>query len=333
MAINVTIDGLGTGVLECNLSYSREGYIPLAYIITDNTKIETTLVMDSDADPIFSDNLEMAEGWSGTATAEEKEEDPTKTDVYSRFTTDPEDTDWDNVDFESIGRGIPGPLVYRQFTASTFLLDTGGEQVSATARIEDSEGAWKFSGQIGLGARTQDGQLPYLRIQAGNKALEYDNRLKNKMVTLIVEGQSHPIGAGLDSSVELTGDDVPWFIPFNVLSTDRFKRYKVYRSFRGKIIPDLDNSLTDNELRYDLATAKSYILDYVESITIPPISGSITMVGNTQYSVGEKIGEIITRHGATPVNLAIVDQDTQYAPPRQAGGSGQDTVTIELERK
>ena len=330
--IDITIDGSNTGVIDCTLSYSREGYVPLAYIITDNVKIETTLFMDNSSE-FRTDNFLLDEGWSGSATAEEKVTDPKKTDVYSRFSTQPEDDNWDDVDFESSGRGINGPITYRGFTASTFQLDSSDEQISATAMIEDTEDVWKFTGQIGLGSRVQDGAIPYLRIQAGDKEVEYNNREKNKIVTLIVEGQSHPIGVGKEPSLETSGDDTPWFIPFNVLSTDRFKRYKVYRSFRTAPIAGLDNSETDDVLRYDLAGADQYITDYIQSITIPPVSGSITMYGREQFSVGEIVGQISTSHGSSPVNLAIVDQSTTYAPPRQSGASGEDTITIELGRK
>jgi len=332
---DIVIDGSDTGVLSCTIDYTREGYVPLVYVVGDNVKIETSLVLDN-TDVDFIDNLALNPGWSGDATAEQKEDDPTKTDVYSRFSTEPDDIRYGDVDEESGYRGYAGPYLYRGFTASTFLLDSGGEQVSATAMVESSSEEWKFTGKIGLGSRIQDGSIPYLRIQAGDKTLEVANKDNNKMVTLIIEGEAHGITASNSADVEIEGDDQPWFIPLSVISTDRFKHYKAYRSFRtGPLTPEQseDYPFTDPVLRDDGMEAGAYADDYLNTVTTPSVSGSIEILGNLQYSIGEQISQIVTRNGSSPVNLAIVDQSTQYAPPRSAGESGQDTITIELGRK
>jgi len=200
--------------------------------------------------------------------------------------------------------------------------------------IEDKEDDWKFTGQIGLGSRLQDGAIPYLRIQAGDKELEYNNREKNKIVTLIIEGGARGWVLASESGIDTTGEN-QWFIPFTVTTTDKFKFYKAYKSFRTGPMTEASEiyPFTNDTLRDDSEALNVYALDYLKTTTIPSISGSIDMLGNAQFSIGDKIENVVTRNGSAPVNLAIVDQSTQYAPPRQAGESGQDTITIELGRK
>jgi len=331
---DIQISGINTAVIGCSLNYTREGYAPLVYVIGDNVKIETSMILD-DAEAPFTNNVALKPGWAGEATAEQKEDDPTKTDVYSRFSTDPEDVRYGDLDHELNDRGYPGPLLYRGFTASTFLLDSAGEQISATVMVEDSEDDWKFSGKIGLGARIQDGAIPYLRIQAANKELEVTNKDKNKIVNRIIEGAAHGVSISQSPEIDVEGDDAPWFLPISVISTDRFKHYKASNSFRtGPLTPTSeDYPFTDPLLRDDGTAASEYADDYLQTMTIPGISGSVEIAGNRQYSVGERIGQIVTRNGSSPVNLAIVDQSSNYAPPRESGESGRDTITIELGRK
>jgi len=333
---DIEINRFTSKTIGCIIDYTREGFSPMAFVVGGNVKIETTIVMDVGSAP-FTDNLALKDGWSGSANITEKTTDPTKTDVYSRFSTDPEEAKYDDLDYQGTEREYAGPYTYRGFTASTFLLDSGGEQVSATAMVEDAEDEWKFTGQIGLGSRLQDGAIPYLRIQAGDKELEYNNREKNKIVTLIIEGGARGWKVAVDTGIDYTGEtEDQWFVPLTVTTTDRFKFYKAYKSFRTGPLTATSPTypVTDDTLRDDSDALEAYALDYLQTTTIPGISGSIDMLGNSQFSIGDKIDNIITRNnGSTPVNLAIVDQSTQYAPPRSAGEAGQDTITIELGRK
>lgn len=332
MAIDIALNSNQSGVLECSLNYTREGYVPLVYVFGDNTKIETTLFLDNTS---FTDSLVLKAAWVGEATETQKKEDPTKTDVYSRFSTDPEDDLYSELDFAGISdgpapetRGVPGPLMYRGFSTSTFNYDTANEAISASAMILGA--TWEFTGSLGLGTRKQDGAVPYLRIQAGKREVEVQKKDDNKAVTCIVEGSSHLWAVAFETSGETTAPGSHWFIPMSVSSADRFKRYKVSKSYRKN---PTGAETTELEERNDLVDCGKYAEQLLQSGTIPGVSGSITFSGRKQYSIGDIVGQITKGDRATPVNLAIVDQYTGYSPPRAAGESGQDTVTIELGRK
>lgn len=327
MAEDIEIGGSNSEVLECSLSYTREGYVPVVYVVGDRTRIETTLFTDVTD---FPANFVLKAGWVGEAERTEKETDPTKTDVYSRFSIDPDDFFYSDVDYAGsqdgdyqASRGVAGPKMYRGFANSTFNYDTASEALSGNGMILDTD--WKFTGKVGLSTRLQGGSIPYLRIQSGDRAVEYDYKDKEKAVTCIVEGEAH-----LWESVSEDNTDDAWFVPMTVSSADRFKRYKVYQSYRGG--PTGSATDTPNE-RVDYDELKNYAEQLLESMTISPISGSITMLGTKQRTVGTMIGNIVNDDKVTPVNLAVVDQSTSYSPPRKAGESGQDTVTIELGRK
>jgi len=112
---DISINKFNSKTIGCTIDYTREGYAPMAFVVGGNIKIETTIVMDV-GDAPFTDNLLLKDGWSGGATAEQKKTDPTKTDVYSRFSTDPEETKYDDLDYQHTDRGYPGPYTYRGFT-------------------------------------------------------------------------------------------------------------------------------------------------------------------------------------------------------------------------
>ena len=168
--------------------------------------------------------------------------------------------------------------------------------------------------------------MPYLRIQAGDKALEVANKDKNKAVTCIVEGGSHVWTVVYEDADVLN----QWFYPILVTNTDRFKRYKVYKSYRK----NPSNTITpDADPRDDLAECGAYGEKLLEGTTTPAISGTITSLGRAQNSIGTVIKYIENDQYATYVNLAIVDEEVFYSPPKQAGDSGSDMVTIQLGGK
>jgi hypothetical protein len=321
---DITLNGNTSGVLECSLTYTREGYVPWVSVTGGNVQIETTIFQNTD----FPDNVRLKEQWVGTATNDQKNQDPKKTDVYSRFSTDPEEEKYTDLDSSLAFSQTPaddGPKLYRDFKASTFDYDTSDEAISASAMIKDT--TWKFSGDLGIGARFQSGAIPYIRLQAGKRELEKTYSTNDKAITCIIEGRSLMRERAYEE-----GTDNDWFVPTAIVTTDRFMMYKVVNSYRDN--PDNDPTSDVNKyLRDDRIACENYAKDILQTTTIPPISGSITMTGSKQFSIGGKIGQIITRNGEAPVNLAIVDQSTQYAPPRQAGEAGQDTITIELGRK
>ena len=317
-------------LIECNISYSREGYVPVVYVVGGNTQIETTLFQDT-AD--FTDSLKMTGAWDGTASTDEKNTDPKKTDVYSRFKTESDSDiydELDNADEEGnpVGRGVAGPKVYRNFANRTFQYDTSNEAVSSYAYIENNTDEWVKIGSVGQGARIEQGAIPYLRLQAADGAIEVVNKDKNKAVTCIVEGQSHLWALVFENQSNLTR----WFYPFSVNSADRFKRQKIYKSYRDKD-SYIDNTNpapeTQIEFRNDIDQLGKYAEQILRTSTIPSISGSIEMLGRTQLTLGDKIDNIENGVKSVAIDLAVVDQTTNYS----SGTGGQDTVTIELGRK
>ncbi len=329
--MDIILDSTTSGTISCKLTWSRENYIPVAVVVGYRVRIETTLFVDNAS---FTDNPVFQEQWSGEATETQKKTDGTKTDVYSRFSTDSTDAFYNTHDWAgSAGTSPDGDAVksFKQIENKTFTYDTNDQQVSASAFVLDVS-TWKPSGELSLAARLVSGALPGVRYQAGDRAVEVQKKDDNKSLTCIVVGNSRLLEIEKHSSIgALFGSSE--FVPFTVTTDSQYKRYKVISSYRQ--IPSgtaTDIDVANINFRNDSAEAQEFGQNEVENNTVPDIRGSITMAGYRKFTIGDLIDKIVTTDGDVNVGLAVIDVNYQPEQPRQGGEPAGDTTTIELGR-
>lgn len=322
---NIYLDDHGSSIPECIVSWSREGYKPTSFAFGDVVRIETTILKDIGD---FADSTVLEEQWVGGATSIEKDTDMSKTDVYSRFSTNSRDPVYDVIDTayeegtERIGKA---PRSYRNIEISTFNYDTNGEAISAGAMVLDT--TWKFSGKVGLAVRTSKGAIPYIKFQGGDRTKELTFEGNNKAATCIISGVSR-----IEGSFSAVGanNDQNEFGPFTVTTSDRFKRYKVYKSYRDN---PTGEAVTDIDFRNDIDAANEFAKNTVQGDTLPTITAEITRNGSSTLTVGTVIGSVVTRLGSVNLGLAIVTVTRSFAPPAEAGQGGSDSTTYSIGRK
>jgi hypothetical protein len=308
-------------VQSCTITFSREGYFPVIAVVGAKVEIETTAFKDNS---IATGNPKLSEQWSGTASsAAEKNDDASKTDIYSRFATTPDETIWDTVDEVNGYTSRTSHKGYRKFINRTHNFDTTGTAISGAGFVE-TDSTWDRSAKVaGLNARIENSNISYLKFQSGDKGKEYDKRNNNKAFTGIIEGESRIfVQAGTFSETE--------FKPLLVTTEERFKYQKVYKSYRDR--PQATQ--TNSTARDDTTAAQAYADSLAVNYGVPDISGSVVITGFFQFTIGTMIEKIITNSGAsTDLNIGVVDVGFNFNAIRQNGaGVTPDTTTLELGR-
>lgn len=335
--MSIDIDVKNDTVSSATITWSREGYMPTAFIYGDRIEIETTFFADNTptSPQDYTDNPVLKEQWdtANTPNATQKNEDATTTDIYSRFSATETDVFFsktDNNKLDPISPVDKVPKGYREFTGSILKYDANGEAFSASAMVDDGVPKWVSSGSdnIKLNARVSAGSISYIKFQAGNRGNEFDQKDKNKSFTTTCIGFARQISIG---KTESNAWEEGRFRPFTVAIADRFKRQKNVLSRRTN--PG-DAAVADAIVRKDDTAMDVYSLNIAKSNTVPNVSGSITYAETRHngFPIGTIIGAINSGSRSVPVGLSVISVDNMFQPPSESGQGGGDSTTIELGR-
>ena len=310
-----------SNVTSATLRYSRQGYYAATVVLGGRFETETSFFKDVSS---FADNIQLQEMWTGSPDRNTKKTDGSTSDAYTKFATTPDDAVMQ--EYDGLGGTEPTVYGYRDLTNTTQNYDSQDGPKSGYAMVEDT--TWKPSGEVSLSARIQNDEVSYVKFQAGDRGLEFDNKDKNKFFTGTLKGFFRLI-AGSDVGGGFGDFESGEFVPFRVYKADRFIKRRAINSYRE----NPTTGSTTEDIRDDTPELIEYAQARLRSNQIADVSGSINMIGTGKFNNGDLIESIVTDNGTIEVNLAILDAPTTYEPVKRAGGvpSG-DSISIELGR-